>query len=703
MSIFSAKAGKAEDVSLALYAAGLVVLLSGILAVAYQMADTTFTTYMLVLTVLGVTTSYLLRVLGVPPRWIKVGALGLCLLLLLTLRGDSAFGNIVPEEARGSIDMRVACALALTATFYSFLLMTDEGVVFTCVFTIALIGLIGSQNVNRELILCFLVFLAAAVFLLVHQNYLQNRPRQGAASLASGLRLLRAQLLTALACGLTAVAIGFLTAVPLQMAMRGLSLAGVIRQLTIPAASVAPGLISAGGVLTFDDPQRFEVGLGPVGDDQTQVLTVELVRGDRPFYWRGRTYDFYTGTGWERTLRGPRRILQSRDQTSDGNFVFRLAPEGPPRGKVKPYVHRFRPRASGSYSLYAAAEPQVVRAPFSQIFHRQDNTIGLWRGNMFGMSASEEYEVESGVSEPADSDLRSAGRSYPPDVAEMYLRQSASGPAYNPDLAALADEATAGFTNPYDKARAIERWVAQRCQYTLEAPAVPRDRDAAVHFLTVTRTGYCDLYATAVVVLCRYAGLPARMATGFIPGTPSPDNPRAYVLRNVDRHAWAEVYFPGYGWTVFDATSETGTVAGADQARARAPRSGFWQQLWARGPLPVALIGLGLMALLYLLKTEVWDRFGPGRRRGGAQSLAGEVAVIYAGAVRRVARRGVARPATMTPGAYVEKVRAYLGSEVADALAALTRLAEQALYGPETVTPAAVESARSASERLRRR
>ena len=114
-------------------------------------------------------------------------------------------------------------------------------------------------------------------------------------------------------------------------------------------------------------------------------------------------------------------------------------------------------------------------------------------------------------------------------------------------MLALARDLTATAATPYDRAQAIEAYLRRSYPYTLEVGAPPAGRDVVDYFLFELKTGFCDYYATAMVVLARAAGLPARFVTGYASGTYDRFTAEYIVLQS-DAHAWAEVYFPGIGW-----------------------------------------------------------------------------------------------------------------------------------------------------------
>jgi hypothetical protein len=112
----------------------------------------------------------------------------------------------------------------------------------------------------------------------------------------------------------------------------------------------------------------------------------------------------------------------------------------------------------------------------------------------------------------------------------------------------------AGRDTEYDKAQAIEQYLRQYT-YDLKVSQPPADvKDVADYFLFELQRGYCDYYATAFIVLARLAGLPARFATGFAPG--SWDQRQGdFVVTESNAHSWPEVYFPEVGWVPFEPTA----------------------------------------------------------------------------------------------------------------------------------------------------
>jgi hypothetical protein len=83
----------------------------------------------------------------------------------------------------------------------------------------------------------------------------------------------------------------------------------------------------------------------------------------------------------------------------------------------------------------------------------------------------------------------------------------------------------------------------------------PEDVDFVTRFLLDAKEGYCTYFASAMTVLCRMVGLPARYVEGYIA---EPDENGEAIVTGLSAHAWTEVYFKGFGWLTFDATPRTG-------------------------------------------------------------------------------------------------------------------------------------------------
>ena len=122
---------------------------------------------------------------------------------------------------------------------------------------------------------------------------------------------------------------------------------------------------------------------------------------------------------------------------------------------------------------------------------------------------------------------------------------------------------TEGAQTPFDRATAIQTWLRSTggFSYTLTLPPPPevdgRPADPLSAFLS-SKQGYCVQFASAMVMMARASGIPARMAIGFLPGTLQDG---VYTVTSADAHSWPELYFPGAGWVRFEPTPATRTGA----------------------------------------------------------------------------------------------------------------------------------------------
>ena len=132
----------------------------------------------------------------------------------------------------------------------------------------------------------------------------------------------------------------------------------------------------------------------------------------------------------------------------------------------------------------------------------------------------------------------------------------------------MAREASSVAASPYDKALALRSWLSRSYRYTLDVQPQSPDMDFVTTFLLDTREGYCTYFASAMTVLCRMIGLPARYVEGYVA---EPDANGQALVTGLSAHAWTEVYFKGFGWLTFDATPRHSSNGSQDNANAPTP------------------------------------------------------------------------------------------------------------------------------------
>ena len=168
------------------------------------------------------------------------------------------------------------------------------------------------------------------------------------------------------------------------------------------------------------------------------------------------------------------------------------------------------------------------------------------------------YNVLVGYPDVSVDELRAAGTDYSAWLAP-YSSLPAAG--YRPDYAIkyihdLARTVTAGATNPYDQANAIETYLRSGTfAYTLNPKQGPPGTDKMYYFLHDSHEGYCQYFAMAMGEMLRSLGIPTRLVSGYGQGGYDEITHR-YIVRDEDAHVWVESYFPSYGWIPFEPTND---------------------------------------------------------------------------------------------------------------------------------------------------
>lgn len=127
----------------------------------------------------------------------------------------------------------------------------------------------------------------------------------------------------------------------------------------------------------------------------------------------------------------------------------------------------------------------------------------------------------------------------------------------SPRIEELAKKITEGLYSDYDKAKALEEYF-QKNGYVYDLKYQPgKGNEGAEYFIFESKKGSCSSYATAMTLMARAIGLPARYIEGFLMN--EKEDATTYVVKTKDAHAFTEVFISGYGWMTFDATV-SGTI-----------------------------------------------------------------------------------------------------------------------------------------------
>ncbi len=205
---------------------------------------------------------------------------------------------------------------------------------------------------------------------------------------------------------------------------------------------------------------------------------------------------------------------------------------------------------------YTLEEDRVFQVRAKGLFPQYDDITAVYSQNPIERGA--QYTLVADVSTASEERLRAAATTYPDWVRKRYLQLPAHQPARIADLARQL-VTDAGATTPYDKAKVIESYLRANYKYDTHVTRPPPGTDYVDYFLFDNKTGFCEYYSTAMVVMLRTLGIPAREATGFAPGEQDKDSGE-YVVRESSSHAWPEVYFPEYGWIEFEPTPSQGVI-----------------------------------------------------------------------------------------------------------------------------------------------
>jgi transglutaminase-like putative cysteine protease len=284
-----------------------------------------------------------------------------------------------------------------------------------------------------------------------------------------------------------------------------------------------------------------QVTLGAIGEvkaSSTPVMRVRIFdRATLPnLKWRGASLSSFDGRRW---FNAP--DLAGRVRMDDNRVVLVDEQQRSRRGRRINY--RVALNAIDTEALFFAGTPEVLSLRQRWLFRTSTGDLRLTHVPQHGFY----YDVYSLLEDPSEVPVVPA-QPLAPRERSRYLQL----PRLDPRIAELARQVTAGASPDLNRARALERHLRSQYGYTIELPQQAAT-DPLADFLFQRKKGHCEYFASAMTVMLRSVGIPARLVNGFQSGTWNPIS-ELYVIRASDAHSWVEAWLPGHGWTTFDPT-----------------------------------------------------------------------------------------------------------------------------------------------------
>ena len=289
----------------------------------------------------------------------------------------------------------------------------------------------------------------------------------------------------------------------------------------------------AGGEGIFDySGFSSEMDINRPGGGQLSNQLLMLVQADQGVYLRSHVFDNFDGRQWKESIESVEKYPVTRDG-------FDFVPLANTNHYTRQYI--IYEKAIGT-RIVAASYPVRLRFPASVVAATHDGII------------SAPQIIQPGTRYTVFSDQQST-RGHPASRREAlkfeqdYLQLPAG---LDERIGQLVHEVTTSLA-PFEGALALENHLRTSYEYTLQTVGNANHETPVDTFLFDSKRGHCEYFASALTVMLRLYGVPARLVTGF---SASNKNPLTgyFEVRGLDAHAWVEAYFPAYGWVTFEPT-----------------------------------------------------------------------------------------------------------------------------------------------------
>jgi hypothetical protein len=581
-------------------------------------------------------------------RTVEILIFGLCLLVYMRVMLTPYEFAALRSGGFDSPQVRFAQLLVWMECMRSFTITSNEAALFTGVTCIASIGLIATDNGAPGIVTYFVLYLFFMISMLTRYTFEPKERDRACPPLKGILNQLRLPVIV------TAVVM-----------VAGVLCTHPVRLISAAALGKAIPKISAGGAVRLPSVKTADTSM-PIMQGSAHLSDMEVltVKSKRPCYWRGSVYSNYSGTVWEQDSRA--RLIRPSTDPKHVDPTRRLE-----------QTFTVLPGLMTS-ELYGAAE--AISMTRKKLLHSRfyRDQFNCWTSGRM-LPDGFQYQVISVLPEDSPVKLARAGTRYPKDISRVYLQKTTL--TKDNRVRRLALRVTRDCVNPYEKALALESYLSRNYTYDLSPPRPPRGGDVVEFFLFDSQRGYCIAFASAMVMMLRELGIPARVATGFAAGRF--DNSRGvYSVLEKDAHAWAEAYFPNCGWVTFDPS-------GAEDER----QQSFWSIVVVEtrktvhnmlGSRPWLPIGVLLLLVIGCLARPDIATVRIGLNRGvSTDPRRRAVFKRYEAMCRAASRSGIRRGMDQTPTEYTQllRVSTALSTESSDLIERLTRDFESVKYG----------------------
>ena len=340
--------------------------------------------------------------------------------------------------------------------------------------------------------------------------------------------------------------------------------AGTVLMAAVAAAAITIAGISGLDAIRASEQTPASFGPPPTASDPfvsihaqlDEQLSVDLfeVRAEQPSYWRLYALDQFDGSRW--TSSDPSAANRGQVITARGTLDLSDLSDVPQDTRQLAQTYTILHDLDGPW-LPMAYPPETITLASGEVTFDPVLSQALLDG---GPDEGLEYTVESRIVNPSPQELDEVVFLSAP----QYGRYTEVPGSVDPRVGELAERWTRDEVTAYRKILAIQRrFVDGSFLYSTDvvpgSQVVTSDVDPLLDFLTTSRRGFCQQFATAMAIMVRALGYPARVAVGYRSGTL---NDGVYTVETKDAHAWVEVFFPGYGWLPFEPTpSRTNPIA----------------------------------------------------------------------------------------------------------------------------------------------